>query len=184
MRKAIVRFNVIIMCILKKINRRIKLKNAFLIVVFTLISLTVQSQGIEFISLVYSTAVKPVNATVKVTIHLNLQNTYKLKVESVSFGKIDPSKSIDKEIIITAEQFIKLVKAVQNIQPTEIIQGTKLSLLDGDACSITYGTLDSSISYQVNTPNYDTDRRKLNNFLNAFELILRAANLDPKLILG
>ncbi|WP_299700971.1 hypothetical protein [uncultured Pontibacter sp.] len=147
-------------------------------------SLTAQSQDIKFINLVYSTAAKPVNAEVKVIIHPNSDNTYRLKVESVSLRQIDPAKSIDKEIIITAGQFSELVNAIQGIKQAEIIGGPHPTVLDGEACSIIFGTLGSSISYQVNTPNHDTDRRKLNDFLKAYELILSTAKLDPKLILG
>lgn len=164
-------------------NSRLKVKATLLIVFFTVISLTAQSQDIEFISLVYSTAVKPVNATVEVTIHPNSDKTYNVKVESVSLQKIGPAKSIE-EITITAEQFTKLVDAIQNIRQGEIIGGPHPAMLDGEACSITFGALGTSVTYQVNTPNCDTDRRKLNNFLEAYKLILTIANLDPNLILG
>ncbi|MEJ8804166.1 hypothetical protein [Pontibacter sp. H249] len=165
-------------------NSLLKVKAALFIVFCTVIPLTAQSQDIKFINLMYSTAVKPVNATVKVTIYPNSDDSYKLKVESVSLQKVDPSKSIDKEIIITAEQFSKLVDAIQSINQVEIIGGPHPKLLDGEACSISYGTVGSSISYQVNTPNHDTEKRRLSNFLKAYQLILRTAKLDPSSILG
>lgn len=176
--------HVVMMNILKKMNKYLKIKAALFVVYFTVLSLTAQGQDINFISLVYSTAVKPVNATVKVTIHPNSDKTYKLKVESVSLQKVDPAKSINKEIIITAGQFTKLVEALQKIKQEEIISGPHPVMLDGEACSISFGTHGTSISYQVNTPNYDTDRRKVSDFLKAYKLILTTANLDPNLILG
>ncbi|WP_276498740.1 hypothetical protein [Pontibacter litorisediminis] len=165
-------------------NSILNIRATLLVSLFILMSITAQSQDIRFIILEYSTAVKPVNASVKVTIKPNTNNTYNLKVESVSLQQVDPAKSIDKEITITERQFNYIVNAIQGIKQTEIIGGPHPSLLDGEACSISYGSLGTAVSFHVNTPKYDSDKRKLNGFLRAYELILRTAELDPNKILG
>jgi hypothetical protein len=163
---------------------RFDITAALLIVFLALQISTAKGQGLSFISLSYSTAVKPINASVLVSIHSEPGEIYKLEVKSVSLKKVEPGKSIDRELVITAAQYNELVRAVLNIKQSDIINGPYSAALDGEECSISYGTLGSSISFQVSNPTLNTDKRKLNDFLKAYELILRTANLNPRLILG
>ncbi|MFD2245595.1 hypothetical protein [Pontibacter ruber] len=84
---------------------------AFLLITFPfLISFTAFSQEMKCMCLEYSTAIRPDNAYVKVSISSDTDSTYSLKVEAVSIRlKIEPeslkikapAKSTDKEITIT-----------------------------------------------------------------------------------
>lgn len=148
---------------------------------------TASSQDINYISLEYSTAVRPDNAHVKVYISKDIGSTYSLRVESSSLWlKINPVslkpevKPTEKKITITEGQFQAIVNSLQKIKQADIIDGPHPSLLDGAICSISYGATDK---YYVNTPNYETDIRNLNDFLHAYNLILRTAELDPEKIL-
>lgn len=154
------------------------------IIIFALQSLTARSQEISFINLEYSTAVKPINTNVNISIHHNQDNTYKLKVKSISLQKEESGKSIDRELIITETKYNELVKAIQKIKQSEIINGKYTSALDGASCTISYGTIGSSISFQVSNPIQNTNKRKLTDFLKAYKLILKTANLEPNTILG
>lgn len=163
---------------------RPNLTNALYIMLITLLSVNARSQEINFINLVYSSAIKPINTTVNISIHHTPNNTYKLKVKSLSLQKEESGKSIDRELIITKSKYNELVKAVQKIKQSEIITGLYTSVLDGEACTISYGTMGSSISFQVSNPTHNTDKRKLTAFLKAYKLILRIANLESNIILG
>lgn len=165
-------------------KKQLNISTALYIMFFALQSLTTQSQEINFINLGYSSAIKPINTTVNISIHHTPDNTYKLKVKSLSLQKEESGKSIDRELIITKSQYNELVKAVQKIKQSEIITGLYTSVLDGEACTISYGTMGSSISFQVSNPTHNTDKRKLTAFLKAYKLILRIANLESNIILG
>lgn len=104
---------------------------ALYIMFFALLSVTARSQEINFIDLGYSSAVKPINTTVNISIHHTPDNAYKLKVKSISLQKEEYGKSIDRELIITKSQYNELVKAVQKIKQSEIITGLSTSVMDG-----------------------------------------------------
>ncbi|WP_162055342.1 hypothetical protein [Pontibacter pamirensis] len=170
---------------------RFNVKAALSTVFISIISLTTAfSQEVKFIELEYSTAVRPDNAHVKVYISQGTGSSYSLKVESSSLWlKLNPEslkpevKPKEKEITITEEQFQKIINSVQSIKQADLIGGPHPSLLDGSSCSVSFGTLGSSISYQVNTPTYETDKRKLSDYMKAYKLILETAKLDPDSIL-
>ncbi|MBC5993775.1 hypothetical protein [Pontibacter cellulosilyticus] len=166
---------------------------ALLLVMFILaVSFTASAQKIEFVTLEYSTAVRAENAHVKVRIHPKMNSSYRLLVESVNLSEtIDPvtkklkspGKNVDKDTTITEAQFIAIVNALQQIKQTDVSGGPHPSLLDGSSCYISYGARGTSVTFHANTPDYETDKRNLTGFLNAYKLILKTAELDPKAIL-
>jgi hypothetical protein len=167
------------------------MKAVLSLIFISLLSLTAAfSQEVRIIELEYSTAVRPDNARVKVHISRDTHTSYSVRVESVStWLEINPNslkpetKPTEKRIAITEGQFQALVTSLQKIRPTDIIGGPHPSLLDGASCSIYYGANGTGITYHVNTPDYETDERNLNKFLDAYKLILRTAELDPEKIL-
>lgn len=167
------------------------IKAALSVVFVSIVFLTTAySQDIHYISLEYSTAVRPDNAHVKIYISRDMGSTYSLRVESISLWlKINPVslkpevKPTEKKITITEGQFQAIVNSLQKIKQADITDGPHPSLLDGAICSISYGAYGATVRYSVNTPNYKTDKRNLNNFLHAYNLILRTAELDPEKIL-
>ncbi|WP_439882766.1 hypothetical protein ACSX1A_06255 [Pontibacter sp. MBLB2868] len=181
-----------ILYVLRKMVLQFRVKAALSVVLFSIISFTAAlGQEVTFVKLEYITAVRPDNAHVKVDIFQDIDNSYRLKVEALSLWlKIKPQslkpevKPTTVEISITEEQFQKIVNSLQRIKQEDIIGGPHPSILDGSTCSISYGSLGTAVSFQVNTPGYDTYRRELSDFLEAFKLILTTANLDPKQILG
>ena len=165
---------------------------ALLLTIFvSFISLTSAfSQEVRFIELEYSTAVRTDNAHVKVYISRDTHDTYSLRVESLSLrSEINPNslkpeaKPTVKKIAITGGQFQALVISLQKIKQADIIGGPHPSLLDGASCSISYGANGTGVTYHVNTPVYETDKRNLHNFLDAYKLILQIAELDPEKII-
>ena len=138
----------------------------------------------------YNTAARMENAHVKVHISRDTHDTYSLRVEALSLGlKIDPitlkpeAKPTEKKIAITEGQFQALVTSVKKIKQADVSSGPHPSLLDGASCSISYGAMGTGVTYYVNTPAYETDKRNLKNFLDAYKLILKTAGLDPEKII-
>lgn len=150
-------------------------------------------QDFKFISLEYSNVVNPNNAIVKVRMYRMLDGAYSVRVESKSFfQKIDPvthklkapTEPIVEERTITESQFQAVVQAVLKIRSTDILHGPHPYVLDGSTCSISYGASGAAVTYTANTPDYATDERRLRDFLDAFELILKTAALAPENFFG
>ncbi|SIT88551.1 hypothetical protein [Pontibacter indicus] len=147
-------------------------------------------QEVRFINLEYSSAARLDNARVKVHISRDPDNAYSVRVESLSLrSAINPStlkpenKPKEQKITITEEQFRNLVTSLDRIKPIDIINGPHPIFLDGSSCYISYGANGTGVTYYVKTPNHDTGKRNLNDFLDAYKLILRTADLDPEKIL-
>lgn len=178
------------MTMVSKIINRFSIRVALSIAFLWGVALTAAfSQGIVFISLDYSSAVRMDNAQVKVHISCNADSTYSVRVERVSlFPKIDQAslkpdfKPAEKKITITGGQFQAIVNSLQRIKNSDIIGGPHPLLLDGSSCSISYGAHGASIRYYVKTPEHETDKRNLNDFLRTYRLILKTAELDPKIL--
>lgn len=84
---------------------------------------------------------------------------------------------------MTKSDFDKIVEVVAKINCSDIASGLDSTGRDGTTCEITYGSYSSGISYKVWSPDYDTKKRNLEEYLEACELILVKANLNPKEIL-
>lgn len=84
---------------------------------------------------------------------------------------------------ISMVDFQKVVTAVTKINCTDIASGLSFSGHDGTTCGIEIGGLGNGITYRVWTPNYNTQQRNLQPFLDACKVILLTAKLDPEKIL-
>ena len=97
-------------------------------------------------------------------------------------SKWDNTK-VDTTFELTKSEFDKIVAVVAKINCSDIVSGLDFTGHDGTSCEITYGSYAAGISYKVWSPDYDTKKRNLEEYLEACKLILVTANLDPKEIL-
>ena len=77
-------------------------------------------------------------------------------------------------------EFDKIVEVVQKINCTDIAAGLDFTGLDGTTCKISYGGISTGISYKVWTPDYDTKKRNLEDYMSACKLILVTVKIEPK----
>ena len=99
-----------------------------------------------------------------------------MKGQDIKWGetKIDSTYNLDKS------EFDKIVAAVKQVNCSNIIDGLDFTGIDGSTCGLSFGGISTGISYKVWTPDYDTEKRNLNEFMYACKLILRIVKLDPK----
>ena len=90
---------------------------------------------------------------------------------------------IDSNYKLNKSEFDKIVEAVKQVNCSDIASRLDFTGLDGSTCKLSFGGISSEISYKVWTPNYDTEKRNLSEFVNACKLILRIVNLDPEEII-
>lgn len=90
---------------------------------------------------------------------------------------------IDSSFSISLDKFKFLIDELTKISCADIVSNSGETGLDGTICEIMFGDFGSSITYKVWAPDYDTNKRKLNDFLNVFKLILKTAGLKPNEIL-
>jgi hypothetical protein len=84
---------------------------------------------------------------------------------------------------IHMNEFEKVVNAVQKINCIDISNGLDVIGKDGATCEIEVAGLGSGITYKVWSPTYHTQKRNLQQFLDACKLILQTAKLSPEEIL-
>jgi hypothetical protein len=97
-------------------------------------------------------------------------------------SKWDETK-IDSNYKLNKSEFDKIAEAVKQVNCSDIASGIDFTGLDGSTFKLSFGGISSEISYKVWTPNYDTEKRNLSEFMNACKLILRIVNFDPEEII-
>lgn len=90
---------------------------------------------------------------------------------------------IDSTFELKKTEFDKIVIAVKKISCSDIANGLDFTGFDGTTCEISYGGISTEISYKVWSPDYDTEKRNLEDYIVACNLILMTVKLDPKEIL-
>ena len=93
--------------------------------------------------------------------------------------QFDKSK-IDTVFELEKSEFDKVVETVQKINCSNIAAGLDYSGLDGTTCKISHGGISTEIAYTVWTPDYETKKRNLEDFMEACKMILKTVKLDPK----
>ena len=92
----------------------------------------------------------------------------------------------DTTFSLSQEQFQAIINSVKSISclsiEKEISEQTNSLGLDGVTCKINYGIQDI-ISYTIWSPDVETKKRGLTNFLNCCNLIIKTAGLDAKKVL-
>lgn len=121
------------------------------------------------------------NANVEIKIERR-GNEVKLSVKSTPAQ--DDAKwakfKVDTSFAISMDKFNSLINSVKSISCENIVKEVGSSGLDGTTCEIKFGDYGSSISYEIWSPDYDTKKRNLTDFLNACTLIVETAGLNPK----
>ena len=90
---------------------------------------------------------------------------------------------IDSTFELKKSEFDKVVETVQKINCSNIAAGLDYYGLDGTTCEISFGGISTEISYRVWTPDSDTKKRNIDDFMEACKMILMTVKLDPKEIL-
>jgi hypothetical protein len=90
--------------------------------------------------------------------------------------RIDTTYKIDQAL------FDKVLSSVGKISSKDL-QSAGGTGDDGTSCEIRFGDFQNYTSYVVWTPNYDSKKRKTEDFLNACREFIKAAKLDSREIL-
>jgi hypothetical protein len=149
------------------------------------LNLSYSQNGIKEISLTFNHSRRIPHNDVKIQIEKRL-NVVTVKVKSeplLTTEKKWEHTRIDTMFKIPIEVFKQLEQAVLLIDGNNIVKGLDFTGMDGTTCKIKFGNYANAVTYQVWAVNYDTQKRKLGNFLEACKLILKAGKLDPKEIL-
>ena len=104
---------------------------------------------------------------------------YKIKVKYSTYQQVD----IDTTYSIATVQFEQIIKSIKKISPADMLENIDFSGKDGGTSNIEFGTYANKISYDIWTPTYNTDKRRLNSFVDACRQILILAKLNPDDIL-
>ena len=89
---------------------------------------------------------------------------------------------IDTNFTIEPKKFDEIVTAIKKISEKDIKHAEVMGF-DGTDCKIQFGNSRDSTSFSAWLPDYETNKRRLSDFLTACRLILAAAGLKPKEIL-
>ncbi|QWG09453.1 hypothetical protein KM029_22870 [Flammeovirga kamogawensis] len=87
---------------------------------------------------------------------------------------------IDTTFNLAKSDFDKIVTAVKQVNCVDITNGMDVIGLDGSTCELIYGGMSTGVSYKVPSPDSDTEKRNLNDFMFACKAILHTVELDPK----
>jgi hypothetical protein len=109
----------------------------------------------------------------KISVHV-LSEPMRNKSEEWNKTKIDTTFALDKA------EFDKIVEAVQKIDCADIIADLDFDGLDGTVCEITFGGITTGITYTVWTPDFDTQKRNLAEYLEACKLMITTVKIDPE----
>jgi hypothetical protein len=153
--------------------------------IFTNLSLTYTQSGIDEISLRFNHSMRIPHNEVTIQI-VERQDAVTIKVKSeplLTTEKKWEHTRIDTMFKISIEVFKLLEQAVLLIDGNNVVKGLDFTGMDGTTCEIKFGNYANAVTYQVWAVNYDTQKRKLESFLEACKLILKAGKLDPKEIL-
>jgi hypothetical protein len=91
--------------------------------------------------------------------------------------KINSTYKIDKS------EFDKIAAAVERVHCSDITNRLDFTGLDGSTWELSFGGISTRISYKVWSPDYETEKRNLNEFIKACKLILRMGKLNPEEII-
>lgn len=104
---------------------------------------------------------------------------YEIKVKYSTHQQVD----IDTTYSIATVQFEQIIKSIKKISPADMIENIDFYGKDGGTSTIEFGSYANKISYEIWTPTYNTDKRKLNSFVDACRQIILLANLNSDDIL-
>jgi len=161
----------------------------FAIIVITATSETSFSQcyfDVEF-NLIHSRRIPYQNVTINMTQNCMTDSAIVKLVSNPSdlnSIKWEYSK-IDTTFKISRSEFEKIIKSVKQIKLIDIKYNPNIVSFgaDGTTCIIGYGNNSDHVRFSKWSPDYNTESRGLQEFLNSCILILKMVNLDPKEIL-
>lgn len=81
---------------------------------------------------------------------------------------------------LTLNEFNTIVNAIRKIDIKDVYSNINFDGADGSTIELEFGNFDNTIKFSLWSPNYNKDKRKLTDFVNACTLIIKAAKLNPQ----
>jgi hypothetical protein len=101
------------------------------------------------------------------------------EVDSTAIIKVsDNYKDFDTTYTIPADKFDQIMNLVRKIDLDDLFIAMKTTGFDGTKCILIFGNYQNKLTYQIWSPNYLTQERKLKTFLKACKLILKIAEIE------
>jgi hypothetical protein len=125
------------------------------------------------------------NKTVEIDFQPNQDSTdVHLKCDPMVYnGRKWKSNPLDTTYVISNKDFKKINASIKSINFPKMTNHFNTRGKDGTMCYLEFGSWQNSFKMTIWSPNLNPTKRHLNEFLKSVELILKAAQLDPKEIL-
>jgi hypothetical protein len=137
---------------------------------------------IDIISFKLKHSIRIPNYEVLIVISKEKNNT-RIKVTSLPmFKKGWETTIIDTAFYIDNKYFTELSKKISKFTNVNL-KKAKVNGKDGNSCKLTYGNSEWKSNLKFWTPDYNTEKRELTEFLNICKQIIKLGNLNPKEIL-
>ena len=98
-------------------------------------------------------------------------------------GRKWKSNPLDTTYVISNKDYKKINASIKSINFAKMTNHFNTRGKDGTMCYLEFGSWQNSFKMTIWSPNLSPTKRHLNEFLKSIELILKAAQLDPKEIL-
>ena len=108
--------------------------------------------------------------------------TVTVKVQPGSDEEQWAKGKIDTTFVISQEKFQQVINSVKKIAVSDIIKNIGYLGFDGSTGEIMFGDYGNSITYKTFTPESETEKRGLTDFMNACEEIIKAGGLKPDVV--
>ena len=92
------------------------------------------------------------------------------------------SSKIDKSFGIEEKIFIELTNEVLDLNKIDLKKAL-VGGVDGTECAIEFGTYGSTVTYKFWSPDYDTRKRELTDFMRLCKELIKIGGLDPSKVL-
>jgi len=88
------------------------------------------------------------------------------------------ASKIDKSFNIDSKVFGELINEVLTLNKTDLNKAL-IGGLDGTECAIEFGTFGSTVTYKFWSPDYDTEKRGLKDFMKLCNKLIEVGGLNP-----
>lgn len=138
---------------------------------------------IEYIAFKFEHSKRIPNQSVKIEI-IKRQSEIVVKVKSNPMKNNEQWKrtKVDTTFSIDSKKFIELANNMSILKKIDL-KKAMISGLDGTECTIEFGQFGSTVAYKFWSPNYDTKKRGLTDFLILCKKLIKVGGLKPNEIL-
>jgi hypothetical protein len=138
---------------------------------------------IDYLAFNFSHSLRIPNHIVSVEI-IKRQMEVMVQVKSTPMNDDKGWKStiVDTSFTIDKTKFIELANKVVGFNKIDLTKAMAGGL-DGTECTIEFGTFGSTVAYKFWSPDYDTNKRDLSDFLSLCKTLIETGGFEPKEIL-